>query len=154
MEGSFIFKFLSTLISIGSIEAKQLQPKQLGPKQLEPKQLEPKQLEPKQLEPKQLEPKFIWLSERSESGVPHLSIQLENGEDVVAVLKHYNPIPVELDENRAEADPCIFKGFLQNDESAQVLVTGGCPGSNSFEVRNSKKLSGKSCQIHETSPQT
>ena len=133
-KASFIRKFSSTLISIGSIESKQLQPKQL--------------------EPKQLEPKFSWLSERSESGVPHLSIQLKDGEDLVAVLKHYNPIPVELDENRAEADPCIFKGFLKNDESAQVLVTGGCPGSNSFEVINSKKLSVKSCQIHKTSPTT
>jgi hypothetical protein len=113
---------LFTLISAGSIEAKQLQPKQF---------------EPKQLELKQLEPKFSWLSERTESGVPHLSIRLENGDNLVAVLKHYNPIPVELDVNRAEADPCIFKGFLQEDESAEVLVTG-CPGSDSFQVRDNK----------------
>ncbi len=92
--------------------------------------------EARQLQPKQLQPKFEWLSERSESGVPLLSINLEDGETFVAVLKHYNPIPIELDENRSEVDPCIFKGHLQDDESAQVLVTGGCPGSDSFEVRN------------------
>lgn len=97
--------------------------------------IEANQLQSKQLELEQLQPKFSWLSERSESGVPLLSIKLKNGENLIAVLKHYNPIPIELDVNRAEADPCIFKGFLQDDESAEVLVTGGCPGSDSFEVR-------------------
>jgi hypothetical protein len=92
-------------------------------------------IEANKLQSKQLEPKFSWLSERSESGVPLLSIKLKNGENLIAVLKHYNPIPIELDLNRAEADPCIFRGFLQDDESAEVLVTGGCPGSDSFEVR-------------------
>jgi hypothetical protein len=87
-----------------------------------------------QLEPKQPQPKFSWLSERSDSGVPLLSIEHE-GEVHVAILSQYNPIPIEFDENRSEADPCIFKGYLQNEESAQVLVTGGCPGSDSFEVR-------------------
>jgi hypothetical protein len=73
------------------------------------------------------------------SGDHLLAIRLEDGkEDLVAVLSHYNPIPVELDENRAEPDPCIFKGYLQSEETSQVLVTGGCHGFDSFEVRFDK----------------
>ena len=41
----------------------------------------------------------------------------------------------KVDESRSlEVDPCIFKGFLRNDLEAVVSVTGGCPGSSSFDV--------------------
>jgi hypothetical protein len=74
------------------------------------------------------------LSERSESGIPHLSIKTDGREDLVAVLAPYNPIPIEADSSRSAVDPCIFKGHLANEDDAQVLVTGGCPGDDSFEV--------------------
>ena len=51
-----------------------------------------------------------------------------------AVLDPYNPIPIEADESRSSVDPCIFKGKLDTDDQSQVLVTGGCPGEDSFEV--------------------
>jgi hypothetical protein len=78
-------------------------------------------------------PKFTWLSERSASGVPHLSIK-HGDEDLTAVLSNYNPIPIELDETRSEVDPCIFKGHLKNDPATEVLVTGGCAGDKTFDV--------------------
>jgi hypothetical protein len=78
-------------------------------------------------------PKFTWLSERSATRVPHLSIKFGN-EDLIAVLSNYNPIPIELDETRSKVDPCIFKGHLQNDPATEVLVTGGCAGDNTFDV--------------------
>jgi hypothetical protein len=82
-------------------------------------------------------PKFSWLSERSASGVPLLSIKLGN-EDLTAVLSNYNPIPIELDETHSEVDPCIFKGHLKNDPATEVLVTGGCAGDDSFDVSFSR----------------
>ena len=56
--------------------------------------------------------------------------------DQVAILSHYNPIPKEVDESNSEVDPCLFKGFLENEETSTVLVTGGCPGEDNFEVRH------------------
>ena len=81
----------------------------------------------------QLMPKFSWLSERSASGVPFLSIKLGD-EDLTAVLDNYNPIPMELLKSRSEVDDCIFKGHLLDDPETQVLVTGGCAGDDSFDV--------------------
>ena len=78
-------------------------------------------------------PKFSWLNERSESGIPHLAMEV-NGHELNAVLDPYNPIPIEADESRSAVDPCIFKGKLDTDDKSQVLVTGGCPGEDSFEV--------------------
>jgi len=58
-----------------------------------------------------------------------------NGHKVNAVLDPYNPIPIEADESRSEdVDNCIFKGRLDTDDQSQVLVTGGCPGEDSFEI--------------------
>jgi hypothetical protein len=92
-------------------------------------------------------PTFTWLEERSEDGIPLLEVHFTNNkdddEDVeevegdssdLAVLSRYNPIPVELDESRSPVDQCIFKGFLLNEPNAQVALTGGCPGDNSFDV--------------------
>jgi hypothetical protein len=80
-----------------------------------------------------LKPRFIWLTERSSDEVPLLSIKIGN-EDLIAILKRYNPIPVELDRSRSKVDPCIFKGRLSDESDSQVLVTGGCPGSDTFDV--------------------
>ena len=77
---------------------------------------------------------FSWLTESSESGIPHLAMEV-NGHKVNAVLDPFNPIPIEADESRSEdVDNCIFKGRLDTDDQSQVLVTGGCPGEDSFEV--------------------
>jgi hypothetical protein len=61
-----------------------------------------------------------------------------NGHSLNAVLDPYNPIPIEADESRSAVDPCIFKGKLDTDDQSQVLVTGGCPGEDSFEVSQIK----------------
>ena len=54
-----------------------------------------------------------------------------NGHNLNAVLDPYDPIPIA---SRSAVDPCIFKGKLDTDDQSQVLVTGGCPGEDSFEV--------------------
>ena len=59
----------------------------------------------------------------------------------MAVLQRFNPIPIEGDESRSEVDDvdgvdeCIFRGFLRNEPTAEVVVTGGCPDDNTFDVR-------------------
>ncbi len=80
-----------------------------------------------------LKPRFNWMNERSSDGVPLLSIKIGN-EDLTAILNRYNPIPVELDQTRSRVDPCILKGRLSDEPESQVLVTGGCPGSDTFDV--------------------
>ena len=52
----------------------------------------------------------------------------------IAILSHYNPIPIEADQSRSAVDPCIFKGYLKNEQDSEVLVTGGCPGDDTFDV--------------------
>jgi len=78
----------------------------------------------------ELKPQFRWLSERSSSGIQHLAIQFGD-EERHAVLHPYNPLSFEV---KSEVDPCIFKGNLLQEPTTEVLVTGGCPGANSFEV--------------------
>jgi hypothetical protein len=75
-------------------------------------------------------PQFRWLSERSSSGVPHLAIRLGE-EEHHAVLHPYNPLSFEV---KSEVDPCIFKGYLGKEPDTEVLVTGGCPGDETFDV--------------------
>jgi hypothetical protein len=41
---------------------------------------------------------------------------------------------MERDETQSEVDPCIFKGHLEDELDSEVLVTGGCPGSDTFDV--------------------
>jgi hypothetical protein len=93
--------------------------------------------------------KFKWrnIDETSPDGIPLLWISFSGFEDF-AVLSRYNPIPTQLDthlntqldthldENQSRVDDCIFSGFLKNEEdSSKVVLTGGCPGDDSFEVR-------------------
>ncbi len=66
-------------------------------------------------------------------GISLLSIQIGE-EKLTATLSRYNPIPMEVDETRSEVDPCILKGRLTDEPKSEVLVTGGCPGSDTFEV--------------------
>lgn len=77
-----------------------------------------------------VKPQFSWLNERSSSGIQHLAIKFGDEEHTV-VLHPYNPLSYEV---KSDVDPCIFKGNLLMEPSTEVLVTGGCPGANSFEV--------------------
>ena len=74
---------------------------------------------------------FRWLSERSSSGIQHLAIKMGDVEHTI-ILHPYNPLSYEV--KSAAVDACIFKGHMMMDENVEVLVTGGCPGANSFDV--------------------
>jgi hypothetical protein len=64
------------------------------------------------------------IDETSPDGIPLLWISFSGFEDF-AVLSRYNQV-----------DECIFSGFLKNEEDySKVVLTGGCPGDDSFEVR-------------------
>ena len=85
-------------------------------------------------------PTFRWLSERSSSGIQHLEIN--HGDERHAVILHpYNPVSFEV---KSDVDPCIYKGHLMMEPTTEVLVTGGCKGANTFEVRNFSELNMKS----------
>ena len=75
-------------------------------------------------------PTFKWLSDRSSSGIQNLAIDFGE-ESHVAVLHPYNPLSYEV---KSDVDPCIFKGNLQMEPTTEVLVTGGCPGTVTFDV--------------------
>ena len=83
--------------------------------------------------PRQMKPTFIWSNERSADGIVKMTINFGNDKPI-AVLSHYNPIPIEADESRSAIDPCIFKGSFENEKDSVVLVTGGCPGDDTFDV--------------------
>ena len=51
----------------------------------------------------------------------------------MADLHPYNPLSFEVE---SDVDPCIFKGTLLNEPTTEVLVTGGCPGADTFYVSN------------------
>jgi hypothetical protein len=92
--------------------------------------------------------RFKWIhNETSTDVVPLLWISF-SGFDDFAVLSRYNPIPTHLDthlnthpdthldEFQSRVDECIFSGFLKNEENySKIVLTGGCPGDDSFEVR-------------------
>ncbi len=83
-------------------------------------------------------PSFTWDSvDNSSYGVPQLIIHFpDGGANDSALLNWFNPIPAEDHET---VDKCIFRGQLR-DENVAVNLTGGCPFSNSFEVRYFVKL--------------
>jgi len=56
-------------------------------------------------------------------------------EDVdYAKLEQYNPLPLMADEREEDVDNCIFKGHLMNEPDAEIVMTGGCPFTLSFEA--------------------
>ena len=80
-------------------------------------------------------PSFDW-SEKffPEDEVPVLRIRFpDGGDDDIALLKPFNPIPLGLNERAEDVDSCIFHGFLQKEKATYVTVTG-CPESNNFQV--------------------
>ena len=52
--------------------------------------------------------------------------------DDVALLERHNPIP--WSEHNETVDNCIFSGWLKNESSAHVAMSGGCPYNDTFEV--------------------
>jgi len=81
-------------------------------------------------------PTFTWLEKGfSPSGVPLLSIDFHDGKPAdVALLKHYNPIPKQVNEREENIDKCIFNGHLRDESKVYVTLTGGCPFDSTFDV--------------------
>ena len=53
--------------------------------------------------------------------------------DDAALFERHNPIPCS--EQNETVDNCIFRGWLKNESYVSVAMSGGCPYSDSFEVR-------------------
>jgi len=62
-----------------------------------------------------------------------LKVTFPNGEEDIAALKRYNPIPIGPNERAEDVDQCIFDGYLSQEEAVYVTVTG-CPSSGNFDV--------------------
>ena len=79
-------------------------------------------------------PSFEWIGKPSSDEALKLKISFpDGGEDDVAVLQRFNPIPVGPAERAEDIDNCIFHGYLLNEDGIYVTVTG-CPNSRSLEV--------------------
>ena len=79
-------------------------------------------------------PSFEWIGGFSPDEVPKLKITFpDGGEDDVAILQRFNPIPVGPLERSENVDNCIFHGYLLNEKDVYVTVTG-CPDSRSLQV--------------------
>ena len=85
-----------------------------------------------------LAPSFTWIPDSgSEAGVPHLAIHFHDGKpDDIALLKRFNPIPQQNGEAESSIDNCIFRGNLLLESEVSVVLTGGCPFEDTFEVKN------------------
>ena len=85
-------------------------------------------------------PTFTWLEDRSsESGVPLLAVDFHDGKpDDVAILKQFNPIPMQAHEREEDIDNCIFNGHLRDEPNVHVTLTGGCPFDKNFDVSSPK----------------
>ncbi len=83
-------------------------------------------------------PSFVWLADRkSGAGVPVLAIKFPNGETDHALLRSFNPIALQPGEDPDSVDNCIFNGSLENEKTATITITGGCPlKDKNFEVKN------------------
>ncbi len=75
-------------------------------------------------------PTFSWL----QNPQPVLKITYPNGLSDIAVLKSYNPIPVQSYERLEDVDPCIYDGYLANEKAVYVTLTG-CARTDTFNVR-------------------
>ena len=77
-------------------------------------------------------PSFSWdPTNLSPDGVPLLIVHFpDGGPDDAAILTPHDPMPLIHKSN------CIFQGHLRNESKAFVMITGGCPKNNSFEVNN------------------
>jgi hypothetical protein len=82
-------------------------------------------------------PTFTWLEDQfSPDGIPLLSINFHDGKpNDVAILKQFNPIPRQRKEREENIDKCIFNGYLRDESTVYVTLTGGCPFDKTFDVR-------------------
>ena len=81
-------------------------------------------------------PTFTWQKERfSPEGVPLLTVNFHDGKPAdVVIFKQLNPIERQESESEDKIDRCIFGGLLRDESTAYVVLTGGCPFEDSFEV--------------------
>ena len=78
-------------------------------------------------------PIFSWQSEPN-APVPLLKVTFPDGsKDDLAVLRPYNPVPLGSNERAEDVDSCIYDGFLQDEKSVYVTLTG-CANSDKFQV--------------------
>ncbi len=75
-------------------------------------------------------PTFSWL----QNPEPVLKITYPNGQSDIAVLKSFNPIPVQSYEREEDVDTCIYDGYLALEKDVYVTLTG-CAHTNTFNVR-------------------
>lgn len=76
-------------------------------------------------------PQFTWLRAQPQ---PLLKVTFQDGQEDIAVLKRYNPIPVGPNEREENVDQCIFDGYLSDEKDVYVTVTG-CPFTGNFDVQ-------------------
>jgi hypothetical protein len=69
-----------------------------------------------------------------------LKITFPDGSEDTAVLKRFNPIPAGPNEREEDVDPCIFDGYLRQEDDSYVTVTG-CPLTGNFDVLTDTRLS-------------
>jgi len=83
-------------------------------------------------------PQFSWLRVQPQ---PLLKVTFPDGQEDLAVLKRFNPIPAGPNEREEDIDQCIFDGYLSEEKEVYVTVTG-CPLSGNFDVQlRSSRLS-------------
>ncbi len=70
----------------------------------------------------------------SDAGVPLLAVSFGDNDVDYAALEPFNPIPLAENERHEDVDGCIFRGHLVNDPDASIVMTGGCPFTESYEV--------------------
>ena len=64
-----------------------------------------------------------------------MAIHFHDGKpDDIALLNQYNPIPRQNYETEESIDNCIFRGNLLLEPEVSVVLTGGCPFEDTFEV--------------------
>jgi hypothetical protein len=74
-------------------------------------------------------PTFSWL----QSPEPVLKITYPNGQSDIAILKSFNPIPVQSFERQEDVDTCIYDGYLANESDVYVTLTG-CAHTDTFNA--------------------
>lgn len=75
-------------------------------------------------------PTFSWL----QSPQPVLKITYPNGQSDIAILKNFNPIPVQSYEREEDVDTCIYDGYLANESDVYVTLTG-CAHTDTFNIQ-------------------
>jgi hypothetical protein len=83
-------------------------------------------------------PAFEWMETSDASAALRISFG-DGGDDDVALLLPYNPIPAGPAERSEDIDSCIFHGYLVQEKDVYVTLTG-CPQTQTFQVLHNKKV--------------